>query len=200
MTSGESLIRLQGITKEYHMGAEIVRALRGVDLAIHAERDVGNHGFVGVGKVDHPQYSGFVGRADGGPVLAGRTRRGKVVAVSLDARVRGRRIGFVFQTFELLPRQTGDPQRRIAADLLGDGTSAPAGDRSAAARGSRGPDEASSESDVRWTTPARGDCSRTGPASRPFCWQMSQRAIWTVTPARRSWTCSKTCTARDKRS
>ena len=35
MTSGEPLIRLNGITKEYQMGAEIVRALRGLPLKIH---------------------------------------------------------------------------------------------------------------------------------------------------------------------
>ena len=50
MTSREPLIRLQGITKEYQMGAEIVRALRGVDLAIHENEMLAIMGSSGSGK------------------------------------------------------------------------------------------------------------------------------------------------------
>ncbi len=78
MTAGEPLIRLQGITKEYQMGAEIVRALRGVDLTIRANEMVAIMGSSGSGQVDDAQHPGPVGRADGRPVLAGRPGRGPV--------------------------------------------------------------------------------------------------------------------------
>ncbi len=50
MTSGKPLIRLEGITKEYRMDAELVRALRGVDLEIYENEMVAIMGSSGSGK------------------------------------------------------------------------------------------------------------------------------------------------------
>ena len=101
----DALIRLEAITKIYPMGGEIVRALNGVDLAIGANELVAIMGPSGSGKSTLMNILGCLDVPStgrywlGGEDVAGMTQ-------SQLARIRGRRIGFVFQTFELLPRQT----------------------------------------------------------------------------------------------
>jgi putative ABC transport system ATP-binding protein len=104
-TAVEPIIRLEGITKEYRMDAEVVYALRGVDLEIGENELVAIMGPSGSGK---STLMNIVGLLDV-PTAGRYWLDGRDVArlsASEQARVRGRRIGFVFQTFELLPRQT----------------------------------------------------------------------------------------------
>ncbi len=104
MTS-EPIIRLEGITKQYPMAAETVHALRGVDLEIGGNELVAIMGPSGSGKSTLMNILGLLDVPTGGQYwLDGRD----VARLSQSelARVRGQRIGFVFQTFELLPRQT----------------------------------------------------------------------------------------------
>jgi putative ABC transport system ATP-binding protein len=101
----EPIIRLEGITKQYKMTAETVHALRGVDLAIFPNEFVAIMGPSGSGKSTLMNILGLLDVPTGGAYwLDGR----EVARLSQSelARVRGRQIGFVFQTFELLPRQT----------------------------------------------------------------------------------------------
>ncbi len=105
MTSGQPLIQLRGITKEYQMGAEIVRALRGVDLAIYGNEMVAIMGSSGSGKSTMLNILGLLDVPSSGQYWLDGQDVAKLSQSAL-ARVRGRRIGFVFQTFELLPRQT----------------------------------------------------------------------------------------------
>jgi putative ABC transport system ATP-binding protein len=96
---------LEGITKEYPMGAELVRALQGIDLTIGANELVAVMGPSGSGKSTLMNILGCLDVPTAGRYwLDGRDVAG--LSQSELARVRGRRIGFVFQTFELLPRQT----------------------------------------------------------------------------------------------
>jgi putative ABC transport system ATP-binding protein len=105
MSRGEPVIRLEGITKEYRMGAETVRALRGVDLEIRPNELLAVMGPSGSGKSTLMNILGCLDVPTAGRYwLDGRDVAG--LSQSELARVRGRRIGFVFQTFELLPRQT----------------------------------------------------------------------------------------------
>jgi putative ABC transport system ATP-binding protein len=105
MTSRPPLIRLEGITREYHLGAEIVRALRRVDLEIHENEMIAIMGSSGSGKSTMLNILGLLDVPTAGRYwLDGRDVA--QLSQSALARVRGRRIGFVFQTFELLPRQT----------------------------------------------------------------------------------------------
>ena len=119
MTSDERLIRLQGITKEYQMGAEIVRALRGVDLTIGRNEMVAIMGSSGSGKSTMLNILGLLDVPTAGQYwLDGQDVAN--LSQSALARVRGRRIGFVFQTFELLPRQTAI--RNVELPLIYSGT------------------------------------------------------------------------------
>ena len=105
MTDDGPLIRLEQITKEYPMGAETVRALRGVDLTVADNEFVSVVGSSGSGKSTLLNVLGLLDVPTSGSYwLEGRDVAR--LSQSEQARVRGRQIGFVFQTFELLPRQT----------------------------------------------------------------------------------------------
>ena len=99
------IIRTEGIEKDYAMGTEIVRAVRGVDLVIERGEFVAVMGPSGSGK---STFMNLIGCLD--TPTAGRYWLNDQLVSELSddelARVRNRDIGFVFQTFNLLPRAT----------------------------------------------------------------------------------------------
>ena len=102
---GEKLIELDNLVKTYRVGTEPVRALRGITLDIAENEYVAIMGPSGSGK---STLMNILGCLDV-PTSGRYSLRGKDVAKlsqSRLARIRGRQIGFVFQTFELLPRTT----------------------------------------------------------------------------------------------
>src|SRR5215211_5547451 len=99
------LIKIREVTKHYTVGVEHIRALDGVDLDVGRNEYVAIMGTSGSGKSTLMNILGCLDRPTGGTYeLDGRdvTRMG---AAAL-ARVRNERIGFVFQSFELMPRLT----------------------------------------------------------------------------------------------
>jgi putative ABC transport system ATP-binding protein len=99
------VIVTRGITRDYDMGGEVVHALRGVDLAVRRNEYVAIMGPSGSGK---STLMNLVGCLDT-PTSGEYWLNGSLVSDMKDdalARVRNREIGFVFQTFNLLPRAT----------------------------------------------------------------------------------------------
>jgi putative ABC transport system ATP-binding protein len=99
------LIELRDVIKHYVMGMETVRALDGVNVSIHAGEFVAIMGPSGSGKSTLMNILGCLDLPTGGDYVLNGENVSKMSQSAL-ARVRGRRIGFVFQTFELLPRAT----------------------------------------------------------------------------------------------
>ncbi len=101
----EVVIRTEGLKKHYVLGAETIRAVRGVDLEIRGGEFVALMGPSGSGK---STFMNLIGCLD--TPTEGRywLKNQEVSELSDDelARVRNRDIGFVFQTFNLLPRAT----------------------------------------------------------------------------------------------
>jgi putative ABC transport system ATP-binding protein len=103
--SADPLIRLRALTKVYRVGIERVHALRGITLDIHANDYVAIMGASGSGKSTLLNILGCLDIPTGGTY---HLRGADVTKVSQSrlAEIRGRQIGFVFQSFELLPRTT----------------------------------------------------------------------------------------------
>ncbi len=101
----EPIIRLQQVTKEYPMGSETVRALRGIDLQITPNEWVAIMGPSGSGKSTLMNLLGLLDVPTAGQFWLNGQEVARLPQSEL-ARIRGRQIGFVFQTFELLARQT----------------------------------------------------------------------------------------------
>jgi putative ABC transport system ATP-binding protein len=100
---GPLVIDIENITKDYVMGEEIVHALRGVSLRIHANEYIAVMGPSGSGKSTLMNMLGCLDT----PTSGRYEFNGKNVAEMSDdelAAIRNREIGFVFQTFNLLPR------------------------------------------------------------------------------------------------
>ena len=101
----EPLIRVEGLTKDYVMGSNVVPALRGVTLDIAAGEFVAVMGPSGSGKSTFMNLLGCLDHPSAGRYsLAGQ----EVSALSGDelAAVRSHKLGFVFQHFNLLARTT----------------------------------------------------------------------------------------------
>jgi putative ABC transport system ATP-binding protein len=99
------VIVTRGIKREYDMGGEVVRALRGVDVAIRRNEYVAIMGPSGSGKSTLMNVIGCLDTPNAGEYWL----NGQLVSKMSDdalARVRNKEIGFVFQTFNLLPRAT----------------------------------------------------------------------------------------------
>jgi len=99
------IIVTRGIQRHYDMGGEIVRALRGVDIAIARNEYVAIMGPSGSGKSTLMNVIGCLDTPTSGEYWLNGTLVSEMTDDQL-ARIRNKEIGFVFQTFNLLPRAT----------------------------------------------------------------------------------------------
>jgi putative ABC transport system ATP-binding protein len=119
-TSDGALIRLRGIQKVYQMGAERVRALAGVDLDVQAGEYVAIMGPSGSGKSTMMNILGCLDTPTAGQYVLNERDVSRMTDDEL-AQVRNEEIGFVFQTFNLLPRV--DCLKNVALPLVYAGVS-----------------------------------------------------------------------------
>ena len=119
-----SLIRLQNISRSYQMGAETVHALRGVSLTIARGEYVAIMGPSGSGKSTMMNLVGCLDTPTGGTYELNGNHVSQMDDNQL-AEIRNREIGFIFQTFNLLPRS--DALRNVELPLVYAGV--PAGER-----------------------------------------------------------------------
>lgn len=101
----DEVISLKNIVKNYKVGTQVVRALRSVSLSIKKGEYVAIMGASGSGK---STLMNIIGCLDT-PTSGEYTLRGKKVSSLVDdelAEIRNQEIGFVFQTFNLLPRNS----------------------------------------------------------------------------------------------
>ena len=105
MSSLPALLQIQDLSREYHMGQQVVHALDGITLGIARNEYVAFTGSSGSGKSTMLNILGCLDRPTGGKyVLNGKD----VSLMNPDelAEIRNREIGFIFQSFNLLPRAT----------------------------------------------------------------------------------------------
>lgn len=99
------LIRLEGVGRRFHLGGSEVLALDGVSLAIEAGEYLAVMGPSGSGKSTLLNVLGLLDRPDEGEYWLEGARTARLAEPDL-ARLRGQAIGFVFQSFHLVPRLT----------------------------------------------------------------------------------------------
>lgn len=100
-----SVITIRNITRDFYLGQEIVKVLKGIDLNIEKGEYVAIMGPSGSGKSTLMNLLGCLDTPTSGQYIL----NGKDVSKMSDdelAEIRNKEIGFVFQTFNLLPRTT----------------------------------------------------------------------------------------------
>ena len=103
-TAGDGpIILTTALTREYVLGAEVIKALRGVDLDIRRNEFVAIMGPSGSGKSTLMNVIGCLDTPTAGEYWLNGQRVSDLGDAEL-ARIRNKEIGFVFQTFNLLPR------------------------------------------------------------------------------------------------
>ena len=112
-------VRCRGVTKTYHAGGQEVHALRGIDLDVHAGKLTMLVGPSGCGKTTLISViAGILNRDAGDCTVFGHDFA--EMSTAQTTRFRGRNIGFVFQSFNLLPTLTA--AENVSVPLLINGT------------------------------------------------------------------------------
>ena len=103
--AADVVIRTADLTRNYEIGAEVVHALRGISLEVRRNEFVAVMGPSGSGKSTLMNLIGCLDTPSSGEYWLNGQRVSDLNDRDL-ARIRNREIGFVFQTFNLLPRAT----------------------------------------------------------------------------------------------
>lgn len=102
---GKTIISVRQLRKDYHVGEVTVHALRKVDMDIKEGEFVAIMGTSGSGKSTMLNILGCLDKPTDGEYLLDEVNMGKLNKNQL-ARLRNNKLGFVFQSYNLLPRTT----------------------------------------------------------------------------------------------
>ena len=116
----DAIIRIRDLTRQYDMGGETIHALRGISLEVRRNEYVAIMGPSGSGKSTMMNMLGCLDTPSGGEYWLNGQEVSRLSDDAL-ARVRNKEIGFVFQTFNLLPRASA--LHNVELPLVYSGTS-----------------------------------------------------------------------------
>ncbi len=117
---GDKVIDLQGIKKYYVMGSETIKALNGLTMSINRNEYVALMGPSGSGKSTLMNMIGCLDTPTSGKYVLNGTSVATMTSTEL-AEIRNKEIGFVFQTFNLMPRLSA--KENVAMPLVYGGKS-----------------------------------------------------------------------------
>jgi putative ABC transport system ATP-binding protein len=113
-----ALISLKNVTKDYPLGKTTIHALRGIDLSLDEGEFAAIAGPSGCGKTTLLNIVGCIDHPTGGTVHL-RDREIQALSDSEEAGLRLREIGFIFQSFNLIPVLTVEENVAFPAVLAG---------------------------------------------------------------------------------
>lgn len=116
--NGKGTVRVENVVKTYPTGDSVVHALRGVSLEVGQGEFLSIAGPSGSGKTTLLNLVGCIDAADSGEITIGGTRVSRMKRDEL-AMFRRRNLGFVFQTFNLIPVLSAAENVSFALSLLG---------------------------------------------------------------------------------
>jgi putative ABC transport system ATP-binding protein len=99
------VIRLENVAKYYHLGGNIVKAIDGIDIEVHVGEFVAIMGPSGSGKSTTMNLVGSLDLASKGNIYLDEINIEELHESDL-AQIRGKTIGFIFQSFNLIPNLT----------------------------------------------------------------------------------------------
>ncbi len=116
------ILEAQDVTREYQMGGDVVRALAGVSVSIERGEFVAILGTSGSGKSTLLNLFGGLDRPTSGDVLFDGNSLGPLTSKEM-SRYRLRRVGMIFQSFNLIPTMSAEQNVSLALAFAGLGRS-----------------------------------------------------------------------------